>query len=427
MSDEKISKENQNRAVFFLFCVWSIFLLCRPQDYIPFLGTLRPAMTMGILTLLLYLFNIGSNEKLRDCPQFKLFLAFNAIMLMGIPFSLYRSASLFDLLKYVSIQIPFFVLSFQLINTVSRLHVLLFVCCSGTGMYALSIILFGNVYDGRIFFGSMFDPNDIAFFLICFLPFNLLFLSRDSSFIRLVSLINLIVGLIVLLKSGSRSGFLACLTVFAYLVFVRTSTLNISFVKKAVATLTIVVVLSSLNMISKRYSTILDVKDDYNVTEETGRLNIWKIGLRLMFERPLTGVGMNRFNEGVGRDREKRGLLATRWQSPHNSVVQVGAETGVAGLILYCLMSYRVFTITGKVRKTSREAGLVKIAEMTRAGFLGHAVCAMFISQAYSVYWIFYIVLSAILQRMIEKETLVHASLKNESGLYPYAYNLRRS
>jgi O-antigen ligase len=84
--------------------------------------------------------------------------------------------------------------------------------------------------------------------------------------------------------------------------------------------------------------------------------------------------------------------------------VQIGTETGVIGLALFLLMSLNVFRIFGKVHSNSPSESLIRISEMGRAGFLGLFVSGMFLSQAYSFYWAFYIVLSAALNRLYLKE-----------------------
>jgi O-antigen ligase len=222
---------------------------------------------------------------------------------------------------------------------------------------------------------------------------------------RAISAINLLVGLIVILKTGSRSGLIASVAVFAYLVFVKTNTVKVTFITKTVLVTAAITSLQFIAIDTERYKTILDVQNDYNITDETGRMAIWKTGIKMMLSRPLTGVGMGCFNEGVGRDREKRGLESAKWQTAHNSIIQIGAETGIFGFVLFCLMSLNVFRITGQIIDKSRSEELVKISEMARVGFIGQFISAMFLSQAYSVYWAFYIILSAVLKHMLDKET----------------------
>ena len=366
------SKINESKALFIFFSIWSFILLCRPQDYLSFLAKLRPSLTLGLITLLIYFLSAKNSAKISSDKQFRLYRYLLVVMIIGVPFSYYISASLMDVFNYASITTMFFFLFYQIVNTIAKLRSLLFAYCSGVAIYAIYILKSGNFTEGRIFFGSMFDPNDIAYFIISFLTFNLLFITKDNrGYKRIISIINILISLIVILKTGSRGGLIALITVFAYLLFTKTKTLKLSFMTKAALVLITVVSLLFVNMNYERYNTILDVQNDYNVTDETGRIAIWKTGMRMMFSRPFTGVGMNRFNEGVGRDREARGLPSAKWQAPHNSLVQIGAETGIFGLILFCLMSSNVFKITGLIIGKSQAEELVKISEMVRAGFIG--------------------------------------------------------
>lgn len=391
---------------FVLFGIWSFITLCRPQDYLSVLAILRPSLTFGLIALVVFLPGEGGGKFILKDGQFRLFLALIAIMVLGIPFSYYRSASLLEIFKYASVSVLFFILQYYVVNTVERLKSLLLAYCCGASAYAMCILVFGRLASERIAFGTMFDPNDTAFFILNFIAFNFLFLKPTTSLRKKIIVIaNITLCLVVMFKTGSRGGFIACIAVFTYLLFVKTKTVNISFFKKMIIVLTAFMLLLSISMNTERYRSILDVSSDYNIDAETGRLSIWKAGMRMMLSNPLTGVGVGRFYEGVGRDRQERGLLSWRWQAAHNSFVQIGAETGVIGFILFIVMSSRVFVITGRVRIRSSSNDLVRIAEMARAGFLGHLLSAMFLSQAYSIYWVFYIALSASMQRMLEEES----------------------
>jgi O-antigen ligase len=408
------NKKNESKTLFLLFSIWSFILLCRPQDYLSFLALLRPSLTLGLITMFIYFLSAKNSAKISSSNQFRLYRYLIMVMIIGVPFSYYRSASLMDVFNYASINTMFFFLFYKLVNTIAKLRSLLFAYCSGVAIYAIYILKFGNFSDSRISFGTMFDPNDIAFYIISFLTFNLLFITKDNKgYKRIISIINIMIGLIVILKTGSRGGLIALITVFAYLLFAKTRTVKLSFMTKGALVLIAIVSLLFVNMNSDRYKTILDLQNDYNVTDETGRIAIWKIGTRLMLSHPFTGIGMNRFSEGVGRDREERGFHAAEWQAPHNSLVQIGAETGIFGLILFCLMSSNAFKITGQIIGKSRSEELVKISEMARAGFIGLFLSAMFISQAYSVYWVFYIVLSAVMKYMLDNEA---KSMQNNYG-----------
>src|SRR2546422_9855684 len=78
---------------------------------------------------------------------------------------------------------------------------------------------------------------------------------------------------------------------------------------------------------------------DYNTTSETGRLKIWERGLNYMAGRPVLGVGAGNFPVAEGTISplarlQERGI-GVRWGAAHNSFLQVGAELGIPGLLLF--------------------------------------------------------------------------------------------
>jgi O-antigen ligase len=324
-------------------------------------------------------------------------------MIFGIPFSLYRGLSFkFVFTEYVNV-ILFFFIFFKVVDSVKKAAKILLIACLGSGLYSAFALATQDYRYGRLYFGSMFDPNDLAFFAVSFLPLNLLFISRDSpKWVRVACLGSFAGGLSLILTSASRGGLLALVAVAALLLFSKSRVLNRK-AKMVFSVFGIAIFLTApINL--ERYKTLLDAEQDYNFWEETGRISVWKIGIRAMLENPITGTGVGTFSEAVGRDRERRHTEVRTWQAPHNMAVQIGTETGGIGLVLFLLMSFNVFRIFGKVRRNSGSEGLIRISEMGRAGFFGLFVSGMFLSQAYSFYWAFYVVLSAAVNRVYLKE-----------------------
>ena len=70
-----------------------------------------------------------------------------------------------------------------------------------------------------------------------------------------------------------------------------------------------------------------------------GRLQIWSRGIGYMMDNPVFGVGPGNFQTAEGTlspfaERQQYGV-GVRWNAPHNSFVQIGAELGLPGLALY--------------------------------------------------------------------------------------------
>jgi len=404
MAKLSVSANQKNSSSFLMtsFSVWSFVLLCRPQDYLPFLDQLRPGLVLGVVTLCIWMLSAKNSGK--ELPplenQVKLYGYLLVVLVLSIPFSYYLSASIKELFRYGSVAL-FVYLFYRLINDVEKIRKLLFVYCIGIAVYGVSILTKGSLMEGRISFGSMFDPNDIAFYMISFITFNLLFTTRENRrFVRLIALVSFVIGLLIIVKTGSRGGFVALMAVLVFFLFRKSASFNITVLHKGMLVLLAVVSLQFIDIDMGRFKSILDLKNDYNATSEEGRIAIWKSGMKMMFTHPLTGVGVNSFPEGMGRDREARGLDSAKWQTAHNSLVQIGAETGIFGFALFLLLSFNAYKIFTGITKNSGELGLVRLAELAQAGFVGHFVATMFISQAYSVGWAFYIVLSATLNRL---------------------------
>ena len=393
-------------ALFIMFCIWSFVLLARPQDLFPALGAIRPALTMSILTMTLFILRFGELREpsfLND-RQLKYYTALVFIMTLGIPFSLYPRISFMTLFTQYITVIFFVFIFYKVVDSVEKLSIVLLLGCIGNGLYAgFAVATGGHIGSGRLSFGDMFDPNDLAYFTLAFLPLNLLFISRDSPvWIRLACLGSFGIGSFLIFLSGSRGGMLAFAFVVAMLLLIKTKVVKLPL--KIAFICMCIVFACNANINKDRYLTIFAIEDDYNVNSETGRLAIWSIGTRAMLANPITGVGVSCFGEAVGMDREIRGAETLKWQTAHNSVIQIGTETGIAGLTLFILMSLNVLRIFVRVKKRTIQEKLIKIGEMGLVGFTGLFISGMFLSQAYSLYWAFYIVFSAVVNQLAVRE-----------------------
>lgn len=404
--NQKHTQKQQDRFLFSIFSAWTFVMMSRPQDIFTFLAPIRPALILGIFTfLVLILRNPGfTRERPFSNPQVKLYSILIVIMMLSIPFAIYRrGAFMFLFTSYVNV-ILFFFIFFRTVDSTKRLMRILFLACLGSILYSVSALIGGGFISGRLNFGGVFDPNDLASFTLSFLPLNLIFLSKENNLLRrFIGISGFVVGALVILLTGSRGGFVGFSIVVLMLLLTKTRAFRLSYKVVIGASILIIAFTKIVTIDFERYQTITNLEGDYNLTGEGGRVDVWKTGVRLMLSRPLTGVGIDCFNQAIGNDRGERGLKPI-WQAAHNSLIQIGSETGILGFILFGLMSLKAFKIFGQVRKRTQSEELLKIGEMARMGFAGHFITGMFISQAYSIYWAFYIVLSAVLYRFMEKE-----------------------
>jgi len=141
--------------------------------------------------------------------------------------------------------------------------------------------------------------------------------------------------------------------------------------------------------------TIVRPKQDYNLTSEEGRLKVWKRGLDYMSAHPVFGVGANNFPVAEGTISPLARLaergIGVRWGAAHNSYVQVAAELGIPGFVLFVALLRSAFASLrraalrrrgGSTRPPTDE--LSRLAQTLMAAFIGFAVGALFLSLAYT-------------------------------------------
>ena len=404
MTSIKIKQSKNNNVLLFFFCLWAFILMGRPQDYLPALNAFRPVILSSAIMLFVFFLNIKKNNgpDLLDNKQIKYYLLLYVVMIIGVPVSLYVRMSFEAVITGYILTVIFVLLFFKIVHTITALKKVLLTACFGGGLYFFMAIRAGLGDFSRLAFGNMFDPNDLAYFALVFLPiFYLFFGSENKIIVRVATIIFFSSGVLLILLSGSRGGVLAFgIALVVFLMMTHT-------IKKSAKLIVLVlclvfVAIAPLNI--ERYSTMLNLEDDYNVTAEGGRIDLWKIGMRAFADNPFTGVGVGGYPIAVGLDRQSREATTQAWQTAHNSIIQIGTETGIFGLLLYCLLSINVFSIFYKVKKRSRQLQLVKVAEVGLVGFCGMFIASMFLSQAYSVYWAFYVVFSAVVYQLYQQE-----------------------
>jgi len=396
-----INNKKESNLLIYIFHVWTFVLIARPQDFVQALTPVRPALTVGIIVVIFYVFyHALYKHRLLDNQQCRLYLYLLAMMIISIPFAYYpRGAFEFIFTKHMVV-VVFFYMFYKLIDNTTKLNNILWIACFATCLYLLIALYKGNMEFGRLQYGDMFDPNDLAFLAVSLLPFNILFISKyDPWWKRLTCLINILTSILIILMTESRGGFIALVIVTVMLLFAKTYIMKTSYKIIIVVFVLIALILGGSAIDFSRLKTLQQIGEDYNVWDETGRLEVWKRGVGLMLRDPLTGVGVSCFQEAIGKERKEEGMQEF-WQAPHNSLVQIGTETGILGLILFVLISYNAIRIFGKTKNMDNAEQVEELGEMSKISFVGHLVSSMFLSQAYSLCWAFFIAISAVLTRI---------------------------
>jgi hypothetical protein len=139
--------------------------------------------------------------------------------------------------------------------------------------------------------------------------------------------------------------------------------------------------------------TLTSVEEDYNWDSNQGRRQLAIRGMQYMARYPLFGVGIGNFGRAEGTISTIADEPGTQWSAPHNSYVEMGAELGVPGFVLFiglivgCIVApwrLRRRVPAGWERGTGEEQFLFHSVVFLPLAAIGFAVPAFFVSFAYS-------------------------------------------
>lgn len=368
----------------------------RFQDLWPVIGTLQiPIMLEVVLGLTLLTSLHGSrNIEWTRSRIFAIPFILLAIMIAGVPISLWPGKSFTFVTKDFAPSILLLSGVAVSLREAEDLNWIAFAHLIGATIYSAYVYLFIPVAsDGRLGGGIYYDANDLALLVVSTIPFAIYFLRpKVPGWKRAFALFSLALLVEMVIKSGSRGGFIAFIALMVYVVFAfRSIPMRLRF--SAVAGAFLIMTVFGSAAYWTMMQSILHPKEDYNMNSQVGRKFIWKRGIGYMLTHPVLGVGAATFEQAEGSlsaiskqyASENRGL---KWSTAHNSFVLIGAELGVGGLVLFVTMIGTSFYHLSQIRDGPRGDPVVTpedaaFAQMLIASLIGYCVAGFFVSGSY--------------------------------------------
>jgi O-antigen ligase len=185
----------------------------------------------------------------------------------------------------------------------------------------------------------------------------------------------------------------------------------------------------------ERMATITNEQQDkahYTGSSEARRV-VMQEGIDAFMAFPLTGIGAGQFKNYNPPERKER------WRETHNALIQVAAETGLFGLVVFSFLIVRGGMAAARTRRLLTRRGrrqgpdlltttlpdedqrsLYAYTAALTAGLVGWFTCSLFASVAYS--WTFYYLLALIVAthelvraRLAAAQTLQGAAVQTTS------------
>lgn len=363
----------------------------------PALDLLRPVLLSGVAAMVLYAADRHPRRRVRllQVPATACVLGLAVWAALAVPTALRPARSFIFLTDEFFKTIALFIIVAGAVRGLRDLELLALVYFAGASAYAIVVLTRFDVGGGswRLTELYTYDPNDFATFAVTALPIGIYFLARPGSVARrLGALVGCAALGTAFVWAGSRGGFLALLGMSIFLLL-RYRAVPGRWRVAGTAMIAGVVLLVASEQYWTQMGTLLEPAQDYNLTAETGRLEIWKRGMGYMLDHPVFGVGIANFPVAEGvlsslAERQQYGI-GVRWTAPHNSFVQVGAELGVAGLLLFLALLAAAFRALGAVQRRALPPDTDGVdpramAQALTASLIGFLIGAFFLSLAYS-------------------------------------------
>lgn len=336
----------------------------RVHQAVDLIAKMRPGLTLVFLAGAFAVLQprLANTNGLFKTTEAKLLLGLFALSCVSAVagISLGNSAR-FILERYIKVVIAAFLLLAG-IRHVRDLYTLVFAYVVGSGILAYMAIFVFKLSKNR---GSetarlsdlySFDANDIGVVLLVGLPLTLL-IAQHSTGIRKWFCIAVVAAIgVACARSGSRGTLVGLVGTGAFLL-VALKTIPVWKRAAFVSVVSIALVIAAPPGYWEQMKTIVGLKQDYNWTSKDGRKELILRGLTYMAHYPITGLGIYNFHraecmsdlsEKVRNRVRGKGI---RCQAPHNTYIQVGAETGGTGLVLWALLTFGGIVRMRKLRR----------------------------------------------------------------------------
>lgn len=316
-----------------------------PEDFVPGLEGVPLAKVIAITACIVAIKENISDGRPWFVPtkEARLFLIFCAIMLVGIPFSVWPGGSVELFTTQIARILMLIILFGNCLRTprqiTTLMHIIVFF---GVVITAVSFqhYLTGQFDNfGRLIgYGSKEyqNPNDLSLGLLTLIPLaGALYGQKNQLVRRTVFAMAMGLMVVVILVSLSRTGMVG-LVFLAGLFLLEMGKRSLA---KAVAMCSVIAVMTMIvaqvsPTIADRADSIFDSEKDESGSKAE-RLSQMSDGITVALDHPVLGVGLGMSSVAIVAMHNN---AANRWVKIHNTYLLIGAELGFSGLVVFLFM-----------------------------------------------------------------------------------------
>jgi O-antigen ligase len=386
-----------------IFLVYLFLMMSRGVEMLAVVlhVNLHLTMILMLVSLVAAILTGGLLSALKT-PVVMMFTALTCWLMATIITSQWRGGSFMTITNYWIPSYACVLLVPSLISTLDQCRKACYALAFSLVPMLWATVAFQAQVQGRdeTFFGTLGNPNDLAFSLLLLIPFAALVVKSESmlSWKTILCSAAIVFALIKTLRTGSRAGLLSIVICFV-IIFVNGK------MKTKVAMLGVAVLFAVISVVTiprdilVRYTTVFSgtsgevgmSADEYSAVESTrARKMLFQESVRLTLEHPLFGVGPGIFSAALAAEQKQLGQHQT-WREAHNSFTQLGSEAGIPALGLYLAAMFYCMKRTVRVYRSARgDPNQIVICRMAATLFMAltiFLICGAFGTYSYSFHF----------------------------------------
>jgi len=335
-------------------------------------------------------------------PETRLVFVLLGLAIASVPTSYWPGGSVSTITDLFGKSVIIFLLLANVLTTAHRVKAMVWLLALCSALPAIAVIRnyrSGNLMqlEARVegYGGSLAsNPNDVALTLNMIIPLAIGLLLCARSLVQRV-----VLGLVITLAVG---GVIVTLSRAGFIFLVITVVLYLTQVKKLRILIIPVILLLLLYMngvdgFFNRMETIGDVTTPGSAHDRWDNI---KKAWAIMIAHPVFGVG-------IGQNILALNDMGTYWGRVHNVYLEVGAELGISGLVVYLLLLRHCLRSIWRATKIWRslKLNLYYLAQGLSISLIGFAVAVNFYPVAYHFYF-YYLAGLAVAMKVLARKHL---------------------
>jgi len=385
--------------------IYTFLLLSRLPELFSFIGVFRPIILLALATIAFaWALPRARMPAVLGAPESRAVLAIFALALASVPTSHWPGGSFRYAVFAFSKTVLFFFLILYCVRGFMELRNLVWAFVGSVAALELGVLLF-NVKE-RVRITGTYDPNDLAFVMVCALPMTIMLLMLEQGLRRYAMIPIALLGLVTIIMTKSRGGFITLIVVGAIVLAklpARIALVRSVLVIGGILVFALFAPQSYWDRITTIWGGEEEVQNDYLKGGFTPRWDLWMTGIRLMLENPILGVGVNAFAIAESGQTFGRGTFAA-----HNSFTQIGAELGIFGLALFVYLLYRAIRNYRTVIRVTQSVPQLRYhlwtAHGLETGVYGYIIAGAALNHAYSNILYYLVAMSVVLKWAAQRE-----------------------